>query len=88
MAIVIAGTPVPLSAFKSVPKVIDDIIHERSPQTFMADMVPIMEGVSDAFLPGSGLAEQVILMALGPAHPMTPREEEIWMARFSISTQK
>lgn len=88
VALVIAGTPVPLSAFKSVPKVIDDVVHERSPQTFMHDLIPVLEGVSDAFLPGSGLAEQLVLMALGPDHPMTPQEEKIWMDRFSIQTQK
>lgn len=72
----IAGTPVPLAAFKSLPQVIVDIIEKAPPGKTITDLMPTIEAVSDAFYPGSGIAEAVLFYMVTHAKPPTPEDQQ------------
>ena len=86
--IVLGGTPVPVQAFLSIPTIAKDIASNQPPQKIMADLVPVIEAMSDVLVPGMGLAEQIVFALLGPSHPMTHEEEMQWMERYGIGTQQ
>ena len=84
------GFPIALmvAGVVSAPRIISDLNKNKPPQTIMSDLAPVLEAGLDICFPPSGTVMQIVLKLLGPSHPMTPQEEELWMQRMSISHER
>jgi hypothetical protein len=72
----IAGVGVPLSVFGGLPKLGVDIIEHAAPGKTIEDLMPVIEAVSDVFLPGSGIAEAILFFVVTHAKPPTPEDQQ------------
>ena len=84
------GLPIALMVAGAVaaPGLISDLKNNKPPQQIMSDLAPVIEAGLDICFPPSGTVMQIVLKLLGPSHPMTPQEEELWMQRMSISHER
>lgn len=76
LTINIAGTAVPLAAFKGLPQAIVDVVERAPPEKTIKDLLPVIEGVASAFVPGSGIAIAVIVFAIEHQKPPTPQDQQ------------
>ncbi len=72
----IAGASVPLAAFGGLPKVAVDLIEHKSAGKTIEDVMPVIEDISDAFLPGAGIAAAVLFFLITHSKQPTPEDQQ------------
>lgn len=76
IALHIAGATVPLSTFRGVPKVAVDLIGKAPPKQTIKDAIPVVEAISDVFVPGAGIAIAVVFFAIEHSKPPTAEDQQ------------
>lgn len=76
MVLHIAGTDVPLEAFKGVPRVLEDIALKAPPEKLLKDLQPVIVQVTAAVNPVAGLAVAGFFFLLAHSKPPTPEEQQ------------
>ena len=72
----VGGLNIPSAAISDLSNPLADIIEHRGAARTIQDLLPLLETLSDFYLPGSGTVESVVIYGIARARPPTKQEQQ------------